>query len=564
MELIRIGTRRSTLALWQANEVRRILRLNGIPSELVHLSSSGDRSLGGNLSSMVGQFVHGIDKMLIEGKVDVTVHSAKDIPVEETPEVRTIAYLERGETSDLILTRESSNWSSLSRVLQKEASKPLVEILNNLPEKSKVGTVSGRRQSFLIASRPDLVPISVRGHIETRLDRLIESRVDYLILAEAGVRRLFDSGSLSERHLRLRTVRIREDDWPTAPGQGAIAVNCRSMDVEKRNNLREILNHVITENAVKQERLALKRIGGGCLYPAGIKSQEGAITAAISPEYWRTSYCTGDRYEVYRYQGDVGDLDLSEIGVSGKKSVPPDEGAKLVTTLTSQRLSTQLINSGVQTVDVPVVELSSLQREWPADFIGPNTEKSRWPILVLTSPFAAKCAVEVADTNPDIARIEWLAIGEGTHKACFEAGVTVSYCGMSRDSEQLVEYISENISNESELYIPRSSKSDKVFTDSLTSRGFRVRSWTGYENVPMTIENIAIGQEDVLLISSSSSAKSWANNKLKVPKNILSMGKKTTETIETTPYFQGAEIHTLDGPTLDYILGFWESKVRSG
>ena len=564
MELLKIGTRRSTLALWQANEVRRILRVNGIPSELVHLSSSGDRSLGGNLSSTVGQFVHGIDKMLIEGKVDITVHSAKDIPVDETPEVRTIAYLERGETSDLILTGESSNWSSLPRVLQTKVSNPLVEILNNLPEKSKVGTVSGRRQSFLIGSRPDLVPISVRGHIETRLDRLVENRVDYLILAEAGIRRLFDSGSLSERHLRLRTVRIREDDWPTAPGQGAIAINCRSMDVEKRNNLREILNHVITENAVKQERLALKRIGGGCLYPAGIKSQEGAIIAAISPEYWRTSYCTGDRYEVYRYQGDVGDLDLSEIGVSGKKSIPLDEGVKLVTTLTSRRLSTQLINSGVQTVDVPVVELSSLPREWPSDFIGPYTEKSRWPILVLTSPFAAKCAVEVADTNPDIARIEWLAIGEGTHKACFEAGVTVSYCGMSRDSKQLVEYISQNISNESELYIPRSSKSDKVFTDSLVSQGFRVRSWTGYENVPMTIEDIAIGREDVLLISSSSSAKSWANNNLKIPKNILSMGKKTTETIETTPYFKGAEIHTLDGPTLDYILGFWESRVRSG
>ncbi len=564
MELLKIGTRRSTLALWQANEVRRILRVNGIPSELVHLSSSGDRSLGGNLSSTVGQFVHGIDKMLIEGKVDITVHSAKDIPVDETPEVRTIAYLERGETSDLILTGESSNWSSLPRVLQTKVSNPLVEILNNLPEKSKVGTVSGRRQSFLIGSRPDLVPISIRGHIETRLDRLVENRVDYLILAEAGIRRLFDSGSLSERHLRLRTVRIREDDWPTAPGQGAIAINCRSMDVEKRNNLREILNHVITENAVKQERLALKRIGGGCLYPAGIKSQEGVITAAISPEYWRTSYCTGDLYEVYRYQGDVGDLDLSEIGVSGKKSIPLDEGVKLVTTLTSRRLSTQLINSGVQTVDVPVVELSSLPREWPSDFIGPYTEKSRWPILVLTSPFAAKCALEVADTNPDIARIEWLAIGEGTHKACFEAGVTVSYCGMSRDSEQLVEYISQNISNESELYIPRSSKSDKVFTDSLVSQGFRVRSWTGYENVPMTIEDIAIGQEDVLLISSSSSAKSWANNNLKIPKNILSMGKKTTETIETTPYFKGAEIHTLDGPTLDSILGFWESRVRSG
>jgi len=564
LELLRIGTRRSALAIWQANKVRGILSTNGIPSELVHLRSSGDRSLGGNLSSMVGQFVHGIDEMLIEQEVDITVHSAKDIPVEEMDGVRTIAYLERGETSDLILTRDSSKWSLLPGVLETEESARLDEILSDIPEKAKVGTVSGRRQSFLLSSRPDLVPISVRGHIETRLNRLIENRADYLILAEAGIRRLFDSSSLTDMHRSLRAIRISEDDWPTAPGQGAIAVNCRSMDVAKHNNLRKILNHDITENAVSEERLALKRIGGGCLYPAGIKSEGGAITAAISPEYWRISYSTGDQYDVYRYQGNASELDLSEIGVREKNSVATNGDAKLVTTLTSRRLSTQLIKCGIQTVDVPVVELKSLPRKWPTDFIDPNVERSRWPILVLTSPFSAKCAVEISDTNPDIARIEWLAIGEGTHKACFEAGVTVSYCGMSRDSEQLVEYISENISNDSPLYVPRSSKSDSFFADSLSLLGFRVEAWTGYENMPMTIDNTTIGQNDVLLISSSSSAKSWAENKLKVPKTILSMGRKTTETIETTPYFQGTEVVTLDSPTLDYILGFWESNVRSG
>ena len=564
MEPLRIGTRRSALAIWQANEVMGILSKNGIPSELVHLSSSGDRSLGGNLSSMVGQFVHGIDEMLIEEEVDITVHSAKDIPVEEMIGVRTIAYLERGETSDLVLTGDSSKWSLLPGVLETEESSGLVEILTDIPEKSKIGTVSGRRQSFLLSSRPDLVPISVRGHIETRLNRLIENRANYLILAEAGIRRLFDSSTLTDMHRSLRAIRISEDDWPTAPGQGAIAVNCRSMDAAKHNNLRKILNHANTEDAVLQERLALKRIGGGCLYPAGIKSQGGAITAAISPEYWRVSYTTGDQYDVYRYQGNVSELDLSEIGVREKNSVATNGDAKLVTTLTSRRLSTQLNKCGVQTVDVPVVELKSLPEKWPSDFIDADAERSQWPILVLTSPFAAKCAIEISETNPDISRIEWLAIGEGTHKACFEAGVTVSYCGMSKDSEQLVEYISENIANDSPLFVPRSSKSDSLFADSLSFLGFRVEAWTGYENMPMTVESTLIGQDDVLLISSSSSAKSWADNNLKVPKTILSMGRKTTETIETTPYFQGTEVATLESPTLDYILDFWESNVRSG
>ena len=135
---------------------------------------------------------------------------------------------------------------------------------------------------------------------------------------------------------------------------------------------------------------------------------------------------------------------------------------------------------------------------------------------------------------------------------------------MSKDSEQLVEYISENIANDSPLFVPRSSKSDSLFADSLTLLGFRVEAWTGYENMPITVENTTIGQDDVLLISSSSSAKSWADNNLKVPKTILSMGRKTTETIETTPYFQGTEVVTLESPTLDYILDFWEFNVRSG
>ena len=562
MESVRIGTRNSALALWQAKRVQSLLGANGVLCEIVHLSSSGDRSLGGNLSSMVGQFVHGIDEMLIEGEVDITVHSAKDIPVDDMSGVTTIAYLQRGETSDLVISRGESVWRTLLEVLDKEDSSGLVNILNDIPERSKVGTVSGRRQSFLLSSRPDLIPISVRGHVKTRLNRLIENRADYLILAEAGIRRLRDSGCLAEKHLRLKAIRIREDDWPTAPGQGAIAVNCRSVDVTKHESLRDILNHSITEDAVLEERGALKRIGGGCLYPAGIKSEEGVITAAISPESWRNSYSTGDQYEVYRYRGRVDELELSEIGGQEVRIPDIEKGAKLVTTLTSSRLSTQLRKNGVPSVDVPVVELEPIPTEWPADFIDSDSDKSQWPILVLTSPFAGKCAMEIAERNPDIARIEWLAIGEGTHKACFERGLTVSHCGMSRDSDQLVGYISRNISHDSPLYVPRSSKSDRLLTDSLSSLGFKVMAWTGYENIPMTIENFELGTEDVLLISSSSSAESWAANKLRVPKTVLSMGRKTTETIETTAYFHGADIFTLDSPTMEFILDFWESKVR--
>jgi len=558
-----VGTRGSKLAILQAMEVEKQLKLSGIRCEIKTLSSLGDRSLGGDLSSKVGQFVHGIDEALIEGAVDITVHSAKDIPIEGMNGVNTLAYMERDVTSDLILANGIEEWPSLSEVLESSRSKSLISIMKSVPMKSKIGTVAGRRQSFLLSSRPDIIPISVRGHIETRMNRLIENLVDYLILAEVGIRRLYNAGHITEEALEIKALRIKEKDWPTAPGQGAIAVNCRVQDEEKFCELRTILNHIPTELDVSKERSLLGLIGGGCLFPAGIKSEGGVITAAISPKDWRTRYSRGDTYKIHRYIGDTEGFNFTSNEAEEKhlQSFPKDS-PKLVTTLTSDRLTSQLRKEGVPTLNVPVVKLRPLIDNWPVRFLEQFGVRSRWPILVLTSPFAAKCAVEVSKINPEIGQIGWLALGEGTHKACFEEGVTVSHCGMVGNSEQLLEYIVSNVKRETSLYVPRSSKSDYRFIESLVEKGFGVEHWIAYENMSITPDNCSLSEEDVLLISSSSSAESWSSNRLKVPKTVLSMGKSTTETVETIPYFVGCEIITLEGPTVDYITSFWKSKVE--
>ena len=155
---IRIGTRASNLAMWQATAVRDALAQHGIDAELVPLTSSGDRSLGGQLSASVGQFIHAIDDRLLTGEVDIAVHSGKDVPVDVDERIQNLAYLERGGTADLVIMRTTPGVPSLEAVLDDPSTTPLASILQRFPDGATFGTVSGRRQSFLLSQRPDLIP----------------------------------------------------------------------------------------------------------------------------------------------------------------------------------------------------------------------------------------------------------------------------------------------------------------------------------------------------------------------------------------------------------------------
>ena len=180
-----------------------------------------------------------------------------------------------------------------------------------------VGTVSGRRQSFLLSRRPDIIPIAVRGQVETRLKRLSEGRVHGLILAEIGLRRLHEIGALPDWILEFSAVRIEEENWPTGSGQGALSVHCRTEDFEKYSRLRSILNHIRTETDVLRERQILKSIGGGCLYPAGVKVDGGIASVQISPKNWREIFSKGLDFPVEKYNGPSNEYvpKLPECGI---------------------------------------------------------------------------------------------------------------------------------------------------------------------------------------------------------------------------------------------------------
>ncbi len=559
MNRIRIGTRTSTLAMWQANRVQNKLESHGFETQIVGISSKGDQSIGGDLASSVGQFIHAVDSELLNQTIDIAVHSSKDVPVDLDASISNIAYLERGCTNDVLLFEKTEHTQSLKELFNNSDEMDLEQVLQYIPESGMVGTVSGRRQSFLLSHRPDILPIAVRGQIETRLKRLQEKRVDCIILAEIGLRRLHEIDALEPWILELGAVRISDLEWPTAPGQGSISVHCRSEDATSLMQLREILNHQDTERDVLDERRILSSIGGGCLYPAGIKVDSGNASIKISPQNWRELFCNGFEFEVSHYQGELAELDISTPNQTLPESIEVDsKGPQLISTLNSNRLAKVLANDGIPVLNKPVIDLVAQPQNWPKNFIEESTPRSQWPYLVLTSPFAAKCALEVAKENGDLNRIQWLAIGEGTARACFKRGVTVSICAKARNSSELIQYIDQMIDRNIKLMIPRSNMASNELVGSLSSMGFDVQSWVGYHNKAKEIAGIEMGANDVLLLSSPSSAQAWMKNSLPIPKNILCMGKTSREEIASMEYFSGSTVEVLQGPTAKFIAKWWK------
>lgn len=555
---IKIGTRASNLAMWQATAVRNALAEQGIEAELVPLTSTGDRSLGGQLSASVGQFIHAIDDRLLTGDVDIAVHSSKDVPVDVDERIQNLAYLERGCTADLVIMRTTPDVPTLETVLGDPSTTPLATVLNRFPDGATFGTVSGRRQSFLLSQRPDLIPLAVRGHVETRIARLMEGRVDAVVLAEIGVSRLNSVGALDDVKGQLSAFRIDPADWPTAPGQGAIAVHCTQARFEEFQPLRSVLNHDQTEQDVSAERHLLKEVGGGCLFPAGIGVSGDTVHVQVAPENWRTIFCQGTPYTMFQYAGQRQDLEVTLPVQALERPSMQGRGPRYLSTLNSDRISRVLASQGIDMENIPVVDLVPMLDNWPSSFLQHAKRKREWPYLVLTSPFAAKCAVKAAQTNPDIGRIPWLAIGEGTARACFRLGVTVAVCAKARNARELAAYIIETFPQETSFYLPRSDLAAQDLEETLREADFRVKSWIGYENRPKELDPVDVDPLDVLVLSSASSARSWAKNGLKVPHEILCMGENARKTIASLEYFVDARVSVLSGPTSESLVEWWK------
>jgi hydroxymethylbilane synthase len=246
---LRIGTRRSRLALAQAEEVAYHLALLGAETELVPIVTSGDRGVSsvGAAGGLKGLFVAEIVRALQREEVDLAVHSAKDLPSRDPDGVAIAAVPERADPFDVLVTRGEA-----------------------LVEGAVVGTSSLRRRAQLIRSRPELRLVPIRGNVDTRLAKLEAGDVDGLVLAAAGLARL----GISTGH----AMPFPLDEMVPAPGQGALAVQARVDDAATLEVVRR-LDHPRSRLALEAERGVVAALGGDCSLPLGAYAEErdGAV-----------------------------------------------------------------------------------------------------------------------------------------------------------------------------------------------------------------------------------------------------------------------------------------------
>jgi hydroxymethylbilane synthase len=253
LQTIRIATRASNLALWQANHIADLIRRAApdVAVELVHVSTTGDRDQTERLRDLgsFGVFTREVQNAVLDGRADVAVHSLKDLPTEPVPGLVLAATPERGLTPDALVLPVGST---------------LIASIEALPQQARVGTGSPRRQAQLRFLRSDLVLSEVRGNVETRLRKLDEGGYDALVLAAAGLTRL----GLANRISCLLAPPVM---FP-AVSQGAVGVECRSSDDAVRHVLAAITDPA-TLTAATAERSLLLTLRAGCHAPLGVATR---------------------------------------------------------------------------------------------------------------------------------------------------------------------------------------------------------------------------------------------------------------------------------------------------
>lgn len=301
---LKIGTRGSALALMQARETRdRLVKAHGLREEdieIIAISTSGDRIQDKSLAEVGGKglFTLEIEEQLTDGRIDLAVHSTKDMPTFLPEGLHLSVFLEREDPRDAFIGRE-------------------VKTLTDLPLGAVVGSASLRRQALIKRIRPDLQVVNFRGNVQTRLRKLAEGEVDATFLAFAGLKRL-DLGHVVTELMDAKA-------FPPAPGQGAITVESRIGD-DRIDDLLAAINHLPTSTALACERAFLATLDGSCRTPLA-----GLATISGEALHFHGMILLPDGSEVHEITGEGSVSDAAQIGRNAALRVREKAGAHFFT-----------------------------------------------------------------------------------------------------------------------------------------------------------------------------------------------------------------------------------------
>ncbi len=290
-DMLRIATRESRLAMWQAEHVRALLRDRiDAPVELLGMTTRGDEILDRTLAKVGGKglFVKELESALQEGRARLAVHSLKDVPMDLADGFKLAAVLEREDPRDALVS-------------------PKYGSIGALPLKARVGTSSLRRVVQLLSLRPDLDVQPLRGNLDTRLRKLDDGAYDAIVLAAAGLKRL----GLGPR---IACVLDVSEMLPCA-GQGALGIEVRSDDHDICRSLRD-LNHRPTWLAVQAERAVSRALGGSCSMPLGAHASWYGTSLEVQVVFGHAHHATAPLLRANRFARVTSDADARQLGTS--------------------------------------------------------------------------------------------------------------------------------------------------------------------------------------------------------------------------------------------------------
>lgn len=453
-----IGSRGSQLALWQARHIQARLKALGVETRIEIIKTTGDKITDVPLAKVGGKglFTKEIEEALLDGRIDLAVHSLKDLPTELPAGLTLAAIPEREDTADAMIGAK----------------------LEELPEGARVGTSSLRRAAQLRALRPDLVIENIRGNLDTRLRKLDEGQYQAILLAAAGLRRLGWAERIAERMTPERMV--------PAVGQGALAIETRE-EGPAREACRA-LDHAGTRAAVTAERALLAGLGGGCQVPIGAHAAVGAdgllhLRAVVAHPDGRTvlrheaaapveeAHELGERAAAAFLEGGAREVLLAVYG-----EAPALAGLRVLNTRPAEQagpLSEKLRRMGAEVVELPAIALA------PLAFDAVNLGSFDW--IVFTSANAVRHFWRGGAADRAGARV--CAIGPGTAAAIESLGVAVDLVAEQHQAEGVAEALGREDLRGKSVLLPSALATRDVLPRELEALGARVTTVPVYQNL---------------------------------------------------------------------------------
>ncbi len=506
-QFLRLGTRTSRLARWQSARIVSLLTevWPELKCEIRAFETKGDKTLDRPLPEIGGKglFTAELEAALLDGDIDIAVHSLKDLPVQNPAGLAIGAIPKRGDVGDALVARNS-------------------ETLSTLPPGAIVGTSSLRRQAQILAVRPDLRVRSIRGNVETRVRKVREGLYDAAVLATAGLKRLDLQDEAS--------AWLSFDVMLPAPGQGALAVQCRADDRETLELLRAIDDRD-TRRAITAERHFLQNLGGGCSAPiaayarcldenrlemnALIASPSGATSIRVSGSganpYELATELAGEALTM-----GAGDI-LAAISTAQVSSTLPLEGRRIVITRPRQQadeFAAQLRELGAVPILFPAIRIAPIDDTSPLDAAIRRLSEYDW--VIFTSVNGVDIfhkRLQALDASVEqLNRLHVAAIGPATGSALSEIGVMPTFI----PDEYVAERIAEGLGDVdgSKILLPRAEQARAALSELLSARGADVEEIATYQTVTGVPDPEAREQLDsaaVITFTSSSTVRNFVS-----------------------------------------------------